>query len=258
MEVCAQQWPPTEATTPGPARRVLAARPRGRRSQRGWTALRSSARRWPAAEPRARPGARSPTEDTSIEVRDLQVHFALNSSRQVAPDRPRRAVREGASTASSFDLREGEVLGLVGESGSGQDHARPGPARPGPADRRQRSSCAARSSSGCRSATLRPKRRHLQMVFQDPHASLNPGDDAGDGARAPAADPQAHEGSAETQRAGPRDARAGRACRRSTTSPPSYPSGPVGRPEAARGDGAGDHHRPGPRSSPTSPSRCST
>ena len=74
----------------------------------------------------------------------------------------------------SFDIRRGETLGLVGESGSGKStvgalvHAadRAGSAaaiRLGGADLARRAA-----------APLRPRARRIQMVFQDPFASLNP------------------------------------------------------------------------------------
>ena len=74
----------------------------------------------------------------------------------------------------SFDLREGEVLGLVGESGSGKTtlgRALLGLVRPTGGSVKLRGE----ELVGLPERELRPKRRHLQMVFQDPHASLNPG-----------------------------------------------------------------------------------
>ena len=74
----------------------------------------------------------------------------------------------------SFDLREGEVLGLVGESGSGKTtlgRALLGLVRPTGGSVKLRGE----ELVGLPERALRPKRRHLQMVFQDPHASLNPG-----------------------------------------------------------------------------------
>jgi len=72
-----------------------------------------------------------------------------------------------------FTLRRGEILGVVGESGSGKSTV---------------ARCVTRlidPSSGSivigdsdiatsRANTLRPKRRHIQIVFQDPYRSLNP------------------------------------------------------------------------------------
>jgi oligopeptide transport system ATP-binding protein len=73
----------------------------------------------------------------------------------------------------TFDLRQGETVGLVGESGSGKSTLARAILRLIPA------------TSGsvfvggddllsCRAGELRRRRRDLQMVFQDPLASLNP------------------------------------------------------------------------------------
>jgi peptide/nickel transport system ATP-binding protein len=82
-----------------------------------------------------------------------------------------RAVK--AADAVSFALRRGETLGLVGESGSGKStvgrcclrllEPDAGSIRVGDL-----------SISNLSPAAFRPHRRRIQMVFQDPYASLNP------------------------------------------------------------------------------------
>ena len=97
------------------------------------------------------------------------------------------------STASTSRSRSGEVLGLVGESGSGKTTLGRALLGPGAGDRGQdhlprtadgedvrRLRAAGRSE-------LRALRTDLQMVFQDPHAALNPVDDHRGGGRPPAA-----------------------------------------------------------------------
>jgi oligopeptide transport system ATP-binding protein len=73
----------------------------------------------------------------------------------------------------SFALREGECLGLVGESGSGKSTVGRAILRliqPTGGDIR----FDGRSILGLREAELRPVRRKMQMIFQDPQSSLNP------------------------------------------------------------------------------------
>ncbi|MDA0165509.1 ABC transporter ATP-binding protein [Solirubrobacter ginsenosidimutans] len=110
---------------------------------------------------------------TLMEIRDLQVHFALHETfKSRITGRGGRAVK--AVDGVSFDLEEGEVLGLVGESGSGKTtlgRALLGLVRPTGGSVKLRGE----ELAGLPERQLRPKRRHLQMVFQDPHASLNPG-----------------------------------------------------------------------------------
>jgi peptide/nickel transport system ATP-binding protein len=111
--------------------------------------------------------------ETLVEVRDLEVHFAIHGN-----FRSRLTGRGGGSVKAvdgvSFDLRQGEVLGLVGESGSGKTtlgRALLGLVRPTAGSVKLRGE----ELAGLKERDLRPKRRHMQMVFQDPHASLNPG-----------------------------------------------------------------------------------
>ena len=107
-----------------------------------------------------------------LQVRDLQVYFALRGG-LVGRLLGRRNAAVKAVDGVSFTLQRGEVLGLVGESGSGKTtlgRALLGltPATGG--------SILFKGTEivGKSERRLRPLRRTLQMVFQDPHAALNP------------------------------------------------------------------------------------
>ncbi|NDY43251.1 ABC transporter ATP-binding protein, partial [Dissulfurirhabdus thermomarina] len=86
------------------------------------------------------------------------------------------AGRSGWLTALAdvdLELREGEILGLVGESGCGKSTlARVALGLEAPDDGRVRFE--GRDVAGLRGADLLAFRRRAQMIFQDPHSSLNP------------------------------------------------------------------------------------
>ena len=113
--------------------------------------------------------------DVLLRVEDLRVHFPIRQGGLLR----QRTRHLKAVDGVSFEVRKGEVLGLVGESGcgksttgrallrlvpvtggrvlyDGEDLVRLGPAQ------------------------MRPWRRRLQIIFQDPYASLNPRMTVGD------------------------------------------------------------------------------
>jgi oligopeptide/dipeptide ABC transporter ATP-binding protein len=100
-------------------------------------------------------------------VRNLKKHFPLR--RQLG--KPRRIVH--AVDDVSFELRRGETLGVVGESGCGKSTlARCIVRLLEPTEGTIRFSEADITHLGVRE--LRRFRREMQMIFQDPSASLNP------------------------------------------------------------------------------------
>ncbi len=112
-----------------------------------------------------------------MEVSDLDIHFQLQGnalSRLLGLSQ--RTVK--AVDGVSLQLRRGEVLGLVGESGSGKTtlgRALLGlvPATGGGITYHS-ATHGAQDVTSLRGAALRRLRTDLQMVFQDPHAALNP------------------------------------------------------------------------------------
>ena len=108
-----------------------------------------------------------------VRVSDLAVHFPVR--RGIGG--PRAVVR--AVDGVSLDVQGGETLGLVGESGSGKTTL-------GRAMLRLVEPTAGRVEFEGRDIThlgeraLRPLRRRMQPVFQDPHAALNPAMTIGD------------------------------------------------------------------------------
>jgi peptide/nickel transport system ATP-binding protein len=114
----------------------------------------------------------SADSDVLLDVRDLEVYFPIHAG---AASRlfGRVLGHVKAVDGVSFGLRRGEVLGLVGESGSGKTtlgRALLGLVKPTNGSIRYGDL----EFSTLSEREFRPLRRKLQMVFQDPHASLNP------------------------------------------------------------------------------------
>jgi len=124
-------------------------------------------RRLLAAEPKGEPIALVPRPPVLIEAHDLKVWFPIRRGLF------RRVVGYiKAVDGVDFALRAGETLGVVGESGSGKTTL-------GLALLRLIASTGAIRYEGrvlehLSGAAIRPLRRELQIVFQDPYASLSP------------------------------------------------------------------------------------
>ena len=110
-----------------------------------------------------------PGNATLVSVRDLEVHFPV--SRGLLRRRSPAKVR--AVDGVDLDIARGETLGLVGESGCGKSTlgravlqlVRPTAGRV---------TFDGQELTALGEADLRPLRRRMQMVFQDPFSSLNP------------------------------------------------------------------------------------
>ena len=107
-----------------------------------------------------------------LHVRDLKKHFPITRgffNRVVGQVR--------AVDGVSFDIREGECLGLVGESGSGKTTVGKtvlGAFRPTGGQVLFRTNGDMLNLAAASRHELKALRRQAQMIFQDPYSSLNP------------------------------------------------------------------------------------
>jgi oligopeptide transport system ATP-binding protein len=110
-----------------------------------------------------------------ISIRDLKVHFDLGGGgpldKLIGSNPEKRVVK--AVDGISLEIYKGETLGLVGESGCGKSTLGRAILRliePTNGQVFYRDRDLAHLSR----KQLREQRRHLQIIFQDPYASLNP------------------------------------------------------------------------------------
>jgi len=113
--------------------------------------------------------APSTDPDVLVSVRNLQQHFPINQG--IIFQRQVGAVR--AVDGISFDVRKGETLGLVGESGCGKSTTgrtilHLSKATGG------KIYFEGKDITGIKGQELKRVRRNMTMIFQDPYASLNP------------------------------------------------------------------------------------
>ena len=107
--------------------------------------------------------------DVLLEVRNLVKHFPLKSEKLISTEREYVHAVEDVS----LQIRRGETLGLVGETGCGKStlarcvaHLYPVTSGQVIFDGRDITKLSARR--------MRPLRRDIQIIFQDPYGSLNP------------------------------------------------------------------------------------
>jgi peptide/nickel transport system ATP-binding protein len=127
----------------------------------------------PAAPPAptataVRPAAEKATKEPLLSVRGLVKHFPLRRDGLFGPRKIVHAV-DGVD----LDVEPGETVGIVGESGCGKStFARLVVRIHDPTAGTIR--FAGQDITEASASAIRPLRRHMQMVFQDPYASLNP------------------------------------------------------------------------------------
>lgn len=120
-----------------------------------------------AAEPRGHPGRRPAEASEILRAEDVKVWFPIKGGLL------RRTIDNiKAVDGISLTIREGHTVGVVGESGSGKttlgmallrlERSRGGIRYNG------------RELQGLKNKAMRPLRRELQVVFQDPYGSLSP------------------------------------------------------------------------------------
>lgn len=110
-----------------------------------------------------------------VQVRDLKVHFPVYGGSIL----PRQTGAVRAVDGVSFDVHKGEILGLVGESGCGKSttgrallqlvHRTAGTV-----------TFDGQDTASLSRPDLRALRQKMQIIFQDPYASLNPRMTVGD------------------------------------------------------------------------------
>jgi microcin C transport system ATP-binding protein len=120
-----------------------------------------------AAEPKGRPPARPADAPVVLEAQDMRVWFPIKAG----------VLRRTVSHIKAVDgvdivLRAGQTLGVVGESGSGKTTL--GFAVLRLESSRGRIVFDGREIQDLRGKALRPLRREMQIVFQDPFGSLSP------------------------------------------------------------------------------------
>ncbi len=120
-----------------------------------------------AAEPKGRPPAAPEAAPVVMEARDLRVWFPIKKGVI------RRVIGHvKAVDGVNLEVRQGHTLGIVGESGSGKSSLGRALIRLDSSEGDIR--FAGQDIQGLGWKTLRPLRRQMQIVFQDPFGSLSP------------------------------------------------------------------------------------
>ena len=120
-----------------------------------------------AAEPKGAPRPADDSQPVVIEAEDVKVWFPIKAGFL-------RRVVEHVKAVDGIDLklRAGHTLGVVGESGSGKTTL--GLALTRLISSKGRIAFVGQDIAGRTFAEMRPLRRRMQIVFQDPYGSLSP------------------------------------------------------------------------------------